>query len=66
MVKFYSTHCPKCTILERKMKAKNIEYTEINDTKLMISLGLRMAPALQIDDGKLMNFGEAVKWVEAQ
>jgi len=66
MVKFYSTHCPKCTILEKKMKAKNINYMEINDVQTMRDLGLRAAPALQTEDGTLMNFGEAIKWVEAQ
>ena len=30
MVVFYSTHCPKCNILEKKLKQANIEYTENN------------------------------------
>lgn len=63
-VKFYSTHCPKCSVLEKKMQAKGIEYTEINDIKLMRDLGLRAAPALQVDNGPIMGFKDAVEWVD--
>ena len=27
----YSTHCPKCCVLEKKLKQKNISYDEVND-----------------------------------
>jgi len=59
---FYSTHCPKCTILERKLKDKNIEYDEVNDIELMISKGFMNVPVLEID-GKVMNYGESIKWI---
>ena len=29
----YSTHCPRCNVLEKKLKTKNISYEEINDLK---------------------------------
>lgn len=63
-IKFYSTHCPKCNVLEKKLKEKGLEYIEINDVQTMRDLGLRSAPALQIDGGNLLNFREAVEWVE--
>ena len=62
MVKFYSTHCPKCRVLEAKLKQKNIEYEECNDIEEMLKLGIQEAPQLEVD-GKLMTFSEAVKWV---
>lgn len=62
MIKFYSTHCPKCRVLETKLKQKNIEYEECNDIEEMLKLGIQEAPQLEVD-GKLMTFSEAVKWV---
>ena len=58
----YSTHCPRCTVLEAKLKQKNIEYQEINNVDEMLKLGIQSVPQLKVD-GKLMDFSEAVKWV---
>ena len=38
---FYSTKCPKCRVLEMKMKQKNISYVENNDVDLMLSKGIK-------------------------
>ena len=65
-VTFYSTHCPKCRVVEKKLKSLNIEYTEIDDANVMMEKGLRAAPALQIDDGEIMNFTAAIKWLNSQ
>ena len=46
MVVFYSTHCPKCSILEKKLKQANIEYTENNDVNAMLAKGMTSAPSL--------------------
>lgn len=61
MVILYSTHCPKCRVLETKLNQKNIEYEECNDIEEMLKLGIQEAPQLEVD-GKLMTFSEAVKW----
>lgn len=62
----YSTHCPRCSVLEKKLKKKNLHYTEINDVDKMLEMGLKSTPALQIDGGPLMNFQEANEWINAQ
>lgn len=58
----YSTDCPKCKVLEKKLDEKNIEYETIKDTKLMIKRGFVEAPKLDVD-GELMDFSEALRWV---
>ena len=58
----YSTKCPRCLIIEKKLKEKGIQYEENNDTQAMIDKGLEMAPALEVD-GKIMDFKEAVNWI---
>ena len=61
----YSTGCPKCKVLEAKLKAKGIGYAEINDVKVMQARNMMTLPYLEVD-GKLMNFTEAVQWVNKQ
>lgn len=58
----YSTGCPKCKILEKKLNEIKVLFTTNNNVDEMLSLGLSSAPALSVD-GKLMNFTEAMKWL---
>jgi glutaredoxin len=58
----YSTHCPKCYILEKKLKEKNIAYTEVNDVDVMTKKGFATVPMLEVD-GTVMDFKEANDWV---
>lgn len=65
MVTFYSTHCPKCNILEKKLKATNINYVENNDIDVMLSKGLLTAPALEVN-GEIYTFTQAIEWLKNQ
>lgn len=62
---FYSSKCPRCLVLEKKLQAKGVKYEECNDVQLMLSKGLETAPALEVD-GTMMNFKEAAKWIKEQ
>lgn len=62
---FYSTDCPKCKILKKKLDGKGISYTENHSVEEMIEFGLMAAPALLIGD-KLMNFTDAIAWANEQ
>lgn len=64
-VVLYSTGCPKCNILKKKLTEKNISYTENQNVEEMIALNINEVPVLSVD-GELMNFGNAVKWVNSQ
>ena len=61
----YTTHCSKCSILEKKLNAKNIPYEEVTDVDLMISKGFDAMPVLEID-GVAMDFKTANTWINAQ
>lgn len=61
----YTTGCPKCRVLQRKLDAAHVEYEEHNDMAEMLSLGLRAAPTLSVD-GELMDFNKACKWADSQ
>lgn len=58
----YSTGCPKCKVLKKKLADKNIEYLEIGDTAYMAALGIDAVPVLSVG-GKPLSFQEAVEWV---
>ena len=58
----YTTHCPKCNVLEKKLESKNIEFEICEDIDLMLSKGIQQAPYLEVDN-ELMDFSKAIKWV---
>ena len=66
MVKFFSTHCPKCKVIKTKLDKGDIEYVEIDDIDKMLSLGLKSAPNLQLEDGTILDFSDALKWINEQ
>ena len=38
MIKFYSSHCPKCKVLKKLMDEKNIDYQEIDDESIYMKV----------------------------
>lgn len=59
----YTTHCPKCMVLEAKLKEKNIDYYICEDLDMMEQKGFMSVPMLQINTD-IMNFGQAVQWLK--
>jgi glutaredoxin len=55
----YSTGCPKCEILKKKLQQKNIQYVEVNDIDIMTEKNIIYVPMLEVDE-KLLNYREAV------
>lgn len=58
----YSTHCPKCSVLEKKLSSSDINFNIVTDEDLMIKKGFISAPMLEVD-GKIMDFKSAVEWI---
>ena len=58
----FTTHCPKCRVLEMKLKSKKIEYEEISDANIMTEKGFISAPMLEVD-GEIMDFRAANEWI---
>ena len=65
MIVVYSTGCPKCGVLERKLNEKGISYEMCPDVDKMLGLGITSVPVLDVD-GEMMDFQEAVKWINEQ
>ena len=58
----YSTGCPKCKVLKRKLEEKGIEFVENNSVEEMTELGITQVPVLSVC-GALLDFKKAVTWV---
>lgn len=61
-VVLYSTHCPRCNVLEKKLKQNNISYEEVTDVEIMKEKGYLSVPVLEID-GVSMDFKTASDWI---
>lgn len=64
MIKLYSTNCPKCKVLEAKLRNKNIDFELVTDfdVKPFVKKGIMSAPILEVD-GEYMEFSKAVDFV---
>lgn len=65
MVILYSTGCPKCNVLEKKLKAKDIDFVVVEGEQEIAEKGFSEAPLLEVD-GVIKTFPEAVQWVNLQ
>ena len=61
-LKLYTTHCPRCSVIERKLASAKLQYTEVSDPIEIGKRGIDAVPVLEID-GKLYSFGHAIKWL---
>lgn len=65
-ITIYTTHCPRCEVLKKKLEQKGITwYNEIDSMEIMNDLGIKSVPMMSINDGELMNFEEAIKWINS-
>lgn len=65
MITLYSTGCPKCKVLKKKLDEKGIEYMVNSSVEEMTALGITQVPVLCVN-GKLLQFKQAVDWVNMQ
>lgn len=62
IIKLYTTHCPKCKVIESKLNNKNIEYIEISDIKEIQNKGFMSVPVLEVNEN-IMDFTTANTWI---
>lgn len=58
----YTTHCPKCNVLYKKMTDKGMNFEVCEDIEPLIEMGFMSAPVL-FDGEKYYNFDEAMKFI---
>lgn len=58
----YTINCPKCHVLESKLRDKQIVYTTVSDVETLKGKGFDLFPKLEVN-GEVMEFKQAVDWV---
>lgn len=69
---FYTTNCPRCQVLKKKMDSLGIEYELNNNIEEMALQGIQTVPMLRIEEElfdsssltTLLDFSQAVKWLK--
>lgn len=62
-ITLYSTGCPKCSVLKKKLDMAHIKYEICREINIMEQKGMKSAPALEVD-GKILDFNAAIKWLK--
>ena len=65
MIILYTTHCPRCKVLETKLKNKGLNYSVVDDENEITNLGILSVPVLNVDD-VFYQFKEANDWINQQ
>lgn len=58
----YTTGCPKCKILEKKLNDKKVSFDVCNDVEEMKKNNIASVPVLNVS-GKMLDFYNAVQYV---
>ena len=63
----YTIDCPNCIILEKKLKAKNIEFLRVSDEDIIRAKGFGDSafPILEVN-GVVMSYSTANQWINNQ
>lgn len=69
-VVLYSTGCPRCNVLKKKLSEKRIKFEECSDVEEMRELCITTVPMLRVSNDdvcdSVLDFVSAVQWVNAQ
>lgn len=60
----YTTHCPKCRVLESKLQKKGISYKEETDIEKMQSIGIKSVPMMNVN-GKILDFFDSNTYINS-
>lgn len=58
----YSTGCPRCNVLKKKLSDKGITYEEFTDEEQMMDIGIESVPVLSVN-GEMLDFMQANAWI---
>ncbi len=69
---FYTTNCPRCQVLKKKMDSLGIDYELNDDIEEMMLWGIQTVPMLRIEEELfdassltiLLDFSQAIKWLK--
>ena len=63
MITVYTTHCPRCKILEKTLVSRGVDYVAVEDVDIIMAKGFQMVPMMEVD-GKVLDYKEAMFWIK--
>lgn len=60
-VTLYTTHCPMCTVLRKKLDEKKVDYDIVDSVETMQKLGILTVPMISVN----FAFGAAVEYINS-
>lgn len=60
----YSTDCPLCKKLLKRLDESNIQYEICTDEQVMENKGINQVPTLETDAGELLSYNKADKYLK--
>lgn len=57
----YTTGCPKCKVLEKLLKQRDIAYSTESRAEQLEAEGFKSVPMVKVNN-IIMDFGEAFRW----
>lgn len=68
-VVLYTNHCPKCMVLEKKLKEKGIEFATEDNIDVVLNVanmnGIKFMPFMNVEGIEgLMDFNKAIQWLK--
>ena len=60
---FYTTGCPQCRVLCKKLKAAGFDFEKCEDVDTMRKAGFTSVPVLELDNGERLGFAAAIEWL---
>ncbi len=64
-ITLYTTHCPQCSVLEKKLNQEELEFNIVEGEDEIRKLGFHTAPILVVDE-KAMTFKQACDWIDEE
>lgn len=60
----YSTGCPRCVVLKKKMEQAGMKFEVEQDVEKMTALGIKSVPMLKVGD-EMLDFNKAIQMTNA-
>lgn len=59
----YTTNCPRCQLLKERLTQAGMEYAVVDDIDVILNKGIAEVPVLEIEDGRLLSFGDSIRYI---
>ena len=66
MVEIFTTEsCPRCAMIKQRLMKKGIDFIENRDEDKMKELGFMTVPMIKLEDDTILDFGQAISWINS-